>query len=410
MTKWATRLLRLPSLRALLGLWICSGIGLAAASALLHFSLEHCQGGACQPRSYIEGAEGGTGIRVRFLSSSGSDLSNGGIRTNLISTARKGIGTSSRPMPVLLGRAEDYLCAVEVPIRGLGRFLGPVFWALSFISVLCCAVEAYVTLRLRRIEAAVRLFGQGQLSVRASPGSNDAVGRLGEAFNQMAERTAALVESQRRLRADTVHELRAPLTRLLLAVPRARRGLPRALDRIEIEASRVTDLAEQLLCVSRAEDAPAPPELEAVNLGCLLTEIVDRCEIEAGVRNCGIELILQAPGVVAGDVELLSRAVENVVRNALQHSPKSSQVTLRCGGTANGTSIEIRDRGPGVPPQMLQDIFRPFFRASAGPAPASGGAGLGLAITQRAIALHGGTIRAENCAPGLLVTIELPRC
>jgi two-component system sensor histidine kinase CpxA len=103
-------------------------------------------------------------------------------------------------------------------------------------------------------------------------------------------------------------------------------------------------------------------------------------------------------------MEGLRRAFENVVRNALRFSPEGSSVVVRSVDAGGECVVEIRDHGPGVPDEALTRIFDPYFRLNDGD-----GQGLGLAIAERVIRLHGGEIRAENASPGLRVTIKLPQ-
>jgi two-component system sensor histidine kinase CpxA len=196
---------------------------------------------------------------------------------------------------------------------------------------------------------------------------------------------------------------------LLLAIPAARRGTSGAFDRVEVEARRVKDLVDELLEVARAEVDPTALLLEPLDLEMLLTEIADHCAIEALDRGCEIQLSISHAGTVIGDVDLLRRAIENVLRNAMQHTPEGTRIDFSSQGDDDFATIAVRDWGPGVPDAALAEIFRPFYRADAGRGRTTGGVGLGLAIAQRAIALHRGSIRAENCEPGLRVTIRLPR-
>src|SRR5262249_23496405 len=268
---------------------------------------------------------------------------------------------------------------------------------------------AYITWRMRRIETAIRHFGAGELSVRMPSDSGDAIGRLARAFNQMAERIQLLVGSHQRLCADMAHELRSPMTRLLLALPGVRRGSTESVDRIDMEASRVIDLLDELLEVARAEVDPAALQCEPVDLESLLTEIVDHCSFEAAARRRDIQLALSAPGKLRGDSEMLRRSVENVLRNAVQHAPEGTRIQLSCTGDAATVVIQVRDWGTGVPEPTLPEIFRPFYRVDRPRDHSHRGTGLGLAIAERAIALHQGSIGAENCSPGLRITIRLPR-
>jgi signal transduction histidine kinase len=105
---------------------------------------------------------------------------------------------------------------------------------------------------------------------------------------------------------------------------------------------------------------------------------------------------------------LLRRAIENVVQNAVSHTVGGGKVVLQAEAADAGISIRVRDFGPGVPEAMLAEIFRPFFRVQADRSRDSGGVGLGLAIAQRAIRLHHGSLSARNAQPGLEVRFTLP--
>jgi two-component system sensor histidine kinase CpxA len=414
---WTSSLRRAFNLWLLLALFLGTGTGLVVVNMILMFSAirghfsEVCDaargayehGGPESLRSVLQGAEVGPGVRVHLLDAAGRDLTTGQYRSALISQAQGFLP------PTLLVTTATYSCVAEPPAQSSPIPFGPMLWVLPFVSVLCCTVGAYVTWRMRRIEAAVNHFGAGELAVRVTSNSGDSIGRLAGAFNRMAERIESLVASHQRLCADMAHELRSPLTRLLLAIPGARCGAAGALARIEMEASRVNDLVDELLEVARAEVDPTALETEPVDIGSLLTEIADHCAIEAVDRGCEIQLALFRPGTVMGDAGLLRRAIENVLRNAVQHTPEGTRIRLCGNGDEGAATIAVRDWGPGVPDTALAEIFGPFYRADASRDRSTGGVGLGLAIAQRAIALHGGTIRAENCQPGLRVTMRLPR-
>ncbi len=177
----------------------------------------------------------------------------------------------------------------------------------------------------------------------------------------------------------------------------------------EKEARRMKDLIEQLLDVARAESDPNCLDPETIDIESLLIEIADHCRIEAFERSCHIDLIASDAGCVAADSELLRRAIENVLRNAIQHSPEGTRIKVWSGGDNAWATIAIRDWGPGVPESALPGIFKPFFRVDSARARDSGGVGLGLSIALRAIQLHGGRIRTENCAPGLRIVMSIPR-
>jgi two-component system sensor histidine kinase CpxA len=263
---------------------------------------------------------------------------------------------------------------------------------------------------LRVLAQKVEQFGKGDLSVRMQPRRNDEIGDLGRAFDQMADRIQTLLTAERRLLQDISHELRSPLARLSFATELVRTADDReaAVARIRKEVTRLTSLVSSLLEVTRAEGDPSVRSTQPVSLEALLGEVVDDCRIEADARQCQVKLRADEPVDTRGDAELLRRAVENLLRNAIRHSPEASRISVGLTRKVATASIVVEDQGPGVPPELLGTIFQPFVRVEQARDNVSGGVGLGLAIAHRAIMLHSGRIWAENTNPGLRVTIELP--
>jgi signal transduction histidine kinase len=367
------------------------------------------RGGRQELNSILQWVEEGLNTKAFLLDSQGRDLATGDDRSSLLATARNSAGRIPLRRPVtVITPSSSYICIVERLQRPQGLPVGPLLWVLSFLSISCCTVAGYLTLRMRRIEIAVGHFGSGQLDVRVTPDSGDPIGRISRAFNDMADRIQTIVASQQRLCEDISHELRSPLARLLLAVRAGRRGAPETFDRIEKEVGRVNELLNELLELTFVEGDPSAIQVEEVDVQSILTEIVDRCTPEAHERNCAINLSFSRIGSVEADPELLWRAVENVLRNAVRYSPSGAAIDLAAAKDAEFAVITVRDRGRGVPEYALDDIFRPRYRVERN-RNSEGGVGLGLAIAQRAITLQGGTISAENCLPGLCVEIRLPR-
>jgi signal transduction histidine kinase len=282
-------------------------------------------------------------------------------------------------------------------------------WVLGLSVLLCYALAYNLTSPLRRLQKAVDQFGRGHLDARAQETRHDELGELAGTFNRMADRTQTLLAAERRLLLDVSHELRSPLARLSVAVELARsdesNGLP--LDRIQREADRLNALISQMLEVTRLEGDPTQRKLVRVRLDELVGGLVDDCSIEATARGCS--LTLQTPIVtVDGDRELLRRAIENVMRNAIRHAPPESRVEVALENGGGHAKVTVRDYGPGVPPEALPHLFDPFYRVDSDRNRGSGGVGLGLSIARRAVELHHGSLHASNAGPGLLVEIELP--
>jgi two-component system sensor histidine kinase CpxA len=281
---------------------------------------------------------------------------------------------------------------------------------LVAIALLCWILATNLASPLRSLARMVDRFGAGDLSVRVNSARKDEIGEVGRAFDRMAERIGTLLTAERRLLQDISHELRSPLARLSFAAELARTAEDRdgASDRIKKEIGRLTDLVGGLIEMTRAEGDPAATGSDELRLDELVGEVVDDCQVEAAARGCGIEFAGGEGLEMRGDREVLRRAVENVVRNAIRYTPAGTSVEVALGTAGASARISVRDRGPGVPAGDLEKIFQPFYRVDDSRHAATGGVGLGLAIASRAIGLHHGRLWAENTGPGLRVWIELP--
>ena len=304
----------------------------------------------------------------------------------------------------------------------------PVSLAVTFLFAFL------LTLPVRSLSRAFREFSAGDLSVRlpvahgkSSGWGGSDVRSLMQDFNHMADRVSGLIDAQKLLVRDVSHELRSPLARLRLALEMAREEattpLP-ALDRMEIEAERVNDLIGQMLTLSMMESTRELTSIHPVDLSELLAELMPALEFEAMKRERNATLMVSSEKtVILGNVELLRRMIENVVRNAIRHTAKGTSVEIALrrvssAGTApkdkGGTPlqsilIEVSDRGSGVPEESLPKLFRAFYRTDHSRNDATGGYGIGLTIAERAAHLHNGTITARNRAGGgLLITMTLP--
>ncbi len=293
----------------------------------------------------------------------------------------------------------------------LGRTTGIVAAVLA--SLLFAALLAwYFSRPIRALRSAFEAAAAGNLAPRfAGAKGGDELSDLGRDFDQMSAQLRALMEGQRRLLHDVSHELRSPLARLQAAVGLAHQQpdkIGASLERIERESVRMDKLVGELLTLSRLEGARETPLTETIELDELLGQIADDARFEAGQSGTDIVLDVGVEAAVRGAPDLLWSAIENVVRNAIKHGGQGGKVdiTLRVAGRA--ARIDVCDRGPGIGPGEIDSIFQPFFRAQAGRGPVDGH-GLGLAIAQRVISAHRGTIEAANrSGGGLCVTITLP--
>jgi signal transduction histidine kinase len=374
-------------------------------------------GGSQKLNSIMASHQAQSGVRAFLFDREDENLGDGPDRARLLAAepiyrrllsrlrGREMRESSARAVPL----AGNYSCVIVSDLGDRGFHGNRAVDMLALLSVLCYCVAAYVIFRMRRLEEAIRSFGTGRLTVRAPSGSRDPIRPLSEAFNEMAVRVESLIDSHRRLCIDISHELRSPLTRLRLAIGLARSGTQGALEQIELESYRLNDLVDQLLDVARAEVDPETLRREKVDLQGMVADIVDDCAIEARERGCEITLQGDDAMCIVGDPELLRRAIENPIRNAIRHSPVRSPIEVSCSENGNGAIVTIRDLGDGVPDSELEEIFKPFYRVEADRDRYTGGVGLGLAIAKRAVTLHQGSMKAENANPGLRVQIHLPR-
>lgn len=288
--------------------------------------------------------------------------------------------------------------------------------AAMLASLIFAALLAwYFSKPIRNLRSAFEAAAAGNLAVRLGPvmgERRDELADLGRDFDRMAGRLRALMEGRRRLLHDVSHELRSPLARLQAAIGLARQQpekLEASMERIDRETVRMDQLVGELLTLARLEAGVVGTMEEDINVSELVAGIVDDARFEAEANGRKVEFSSGGEAVVKGKSELLHRAIENVVRNAVRHTSDHSSVMVetRVDDKGQELRLSVLDQGPGVPETELGAIFEPFFRG--GGEKSADGHGLGLAIARRVIEAHGGTICASNRASGgLCVEIVLP--
>lgn len=324
------------------------------------------------------------------------------------------------PIQSQSGRRYAVILTVFEPMNRLFR---THFWfnltiAMVPAALVCLVLSLYLTRPISRLRATAQRLARGELNARAMADGarrGDELGDLARDFDVMAGQIQSLMTAQRRFVADVSHELGAPLTRMHLALALMRRQSAQkdspALERIERETGKLSSLVQQLLLLARMEAGSLPAETMApISVRALCEGIIEDANFEAAHASCEVVGSRQEVTLPAYP-QLLRRALDNVLRNAIRHTPPWTQIIFNCRVDSGLQQVifEIMDSGPGVPESMLTDIFRPFFRTSPGRETQTGGTGLGLAIASEAIRLHNGTIAADNRETGgLSVTIRLP--
>ena len=288
--------------------------------------------------------------------------------------------------------------------------------AVGISGLICFVLTRHITSPLFELRRGAEAIAAGNLTARV-PGNlrnrRDEIGQLGRDFDRMAERLESLVDSHKRLLGDVSHELRSPLSRLLVALGLARRAhgeeMPELLDRIALEARRLDSLIGQLLMLSRIESGSQAAAASSIDLTALVHEVVTDADFEARAQSRRVGVTAFEACTISGFDELLRSAVENVVRNGVRFTREGTAVDVSIRRERDRAVIRIRDRGPGVPETMLSEMFLPFHRGQTTDGTRNDGSGLGLAIAHRAVAANGGRIGAMNAADGgLIVDIEVP--
>ncbi|MDE2600572.1 MAG: HAMP domain-containing protein [Rhodocyclaceae bacterium] len=339
--------------------------------------------------------------------------------------ARSKTENGDRPekrFPVVLPDGHEFWLIPDFQKATLGRLISrPRVVAAQLIlatligAAVCLALAAYLTAPLRRLREATVAYGSGDFSYRVMPTlgrRSDEIVDLAQSLDTMAERIDALIASQRGLLRDVSHELRSPLARVQVALGLARQRVGNQADgelkRIETEMERLNELIGRIIDFSRLDAGLNPIRHDALRLEQIVADVAADARIEAAAKQCTIVTHLPQQAPFSGDAALLASAVENIVRNALRHSPVGGEIALSLTREPGHWQIAIADQGPGIPEALQARVFEPFFRVDDHRNP-QGGIGLGLAIARQAVVAHGGAIELNNrSAGGLQVTISLP--
>jgi two-component system sensor histidine kinase CpxA len=318
-----------------------------------------------------------------------------------------------------------YTLVTELP-PGQNAMFGPggvpglgILIAVLSSGLVCYFLASYLTSPILRLRKAAQKLAAGDLSARVGKfgRSKDEVSQLVHDFDTMAEQIEKLVNAQSRLLKDISHELRSPLARMTVALELARQRTGTeaegVLDRISLEASRMNELIGSLTTIARLESGAGTVKKVSVHLEEIVEEVARDADFEAQARNCRVEAEILDELPVEGDPALLRSAIENVVRNATRYTREGTTVKVRAEKLQRQNStqslIAVTDYGPGVPEDALERIFQPFYRIDDSRGRSTGGVGLGLAITDQAVRLHGGSVTASNLPEGgLSVEIRLP--
>lgn len=334
-----------------------------------------------------------------------------------VTTSEAGLGI----VPVNLSDGKRMVLAVRwAPPRAPSLFfdswLG--YMRLGGLALVALIVSfmltAYLTTPIRKLRNATNRLADGDLQTRVEARlsrRHDELGDLARDFDEMAARIESLITSQVRLSRDVSHELRSPLARLNVALEIAKqKANPETqpvLDRIETESQRLNDMIGRLLTLARLESGAEEIEHKEVDLTELVKDVAADADFEARANGRYVNVLETDRCAVIGSENLLRSAIENVLRNAVRYTPEGTAVDVSLTRANGHATVTVSDHGGGVPEAELSHLFRPFYRVGEARERKTGGIGLGLAIAERAVNAHKGTIRALNQEGGLRVEIQL---
>ena len=321
-----------------------------------------------------------------------------------------------------VGQVHTNLPPHEMGPPGNETFLAPVARALLLIAVGAGAGAVLLTVGLSRrilapveaLTAAVRRMQAGDLGQRVEVTSQDEIGELGRAFNSMADELAQQEKLRRNMVSDVAHELRTPLTNIRGYLEALQDGVVQpeehVIDSIHEEALLLGRLIDDLQELSLAEAGQLRLELQTVELAPLLQQAADALRPQAAVKELDLQVDLpDALPLVHVDAERIGQVLRNLLNNALTHTPPGGKISITARASSQWIEVEVQDTGSGIAAQDLPRVFERFYRADKSRARASGGAGLGLAITRQIVQAHGGRIQAQSQAgQGARFTFTLP--
>ncbi|MCG8295355.1 histidine kinase sensor domain-containing protein [Pseudomonas entomophila] len=310
---------------------------------------------------------------------------------------------------------EQGMLVIELPERfSPGQYR--LFWRVItngimpglFTLLLCVGLYRMLIVPLNQLREQANAWRADQLSARLDPRTTqrqDELGELARAFDQMAERLQGTVALQQQLLRDLSHEMRTPLSRLRVACD-GETDLQRLRERLHREVDGMQQLVEDTLQLAWQDAERAPMNLEPIQLQALWEMLSENACYESGWARERLRCELPDDCWVQGNLNHLAQALENMLRNAIRHSPAGGVVRLSGRREGGYWRLDLEDEGGGVAEADLERIFAPFSRLD-GSRPGDGGFGLGLSIARSAIQRQGGRVWAVNGERGLRVCMRL---
>jgi signal transduction histidine kinase len=312
-------------------------------------------------------------------------------------------------------------------VRDVGRLLSPPGTAVLILITMIAAFVIFepARRRLKALERASARLGAGDLSARAPEGGGDEIARVAAAFNRMAVDLASRAEAlrtsdrlRRQMLADVSHELKTPLTAMrgymetlqmpdVALDPALRERFVQTLDR---ETRRLDRMVADLLDLARLENGVAPLDVRLFAIRRVFEHVAARHEYEATARQVAIRIhVADAADQVIADPDRIEQVIDNLVANALRHTPTGGAVDIEALGIRGGVELTVVDSGSGIAREHLPHVFERFYKVDASRANGSAGSGLGLSIAKTIVERHGGTIGVSSVPGRTAFTVRLPQ-
>ena len=303
------------------------------------------------------------------------------------------------------------LLAVSDSVTGHGFFFDPLPWmivaaAIILISALLwIPMVRYITRPLARMTLATEEVANGSFDVSIHESRADEIGRLARAINNMTLRLSAFVKGQKRFLGDVAHELGSPIARIQFGLGALEQRVEgknrkRVVEVME-DVDHLSKLVNELLAFSRADLKSNTVRLEKIDLLPVVQAAVKR----EGTPAVKITTKINPEIRVVASADLLTRALANLIRNAVKYAGDAGPINVTAKKRIDVAEIEVRDSGPGVPEDLLDQLFEPFFRPEASRNRDSGGVGLGLAIVKTCVETCKGTVSAANLQPNGFIAV-----
>ncbi len=309
---------------------------------------------------------------------------------------------------------------IYIPLNKIGKVLvlGPVprffrnetqfFIVMAAVILLIAGIAGFIMVvplarNLRSLELATSRFGEGQLDSRAAIKSRDAIGSVANRFNIMAGSIQQMIQRERQLLQSVSHELRTPIARIrfslgLLESTQSEEERKQRLREIDGEIDEINQLVGELLDYNRFQSESMSLNKQRLLVADIVREVIKRLQDFQPEIKIDLHLEPEAECTVVADKILFRRAMQNLAANALRYAKSTVTISYR---KENGEAIvEISDDGPGVPPDMREQIMKPFYRIDPSGTRESGGVGLGLAIVSRILELHGAKVTIDKADGG----------